>query len=149
MIASLLSDMLKGIKKRKKTGAFMLTDSVRGAFRKLRDAFTKALVLAHFDSKQPIRLETNASEYAIAGILSQPVDTQATSKSSAHWHPVAFWSRKMIPAERNYEMHDQELLAIVMCFKQWRHYLEGSQHPICVLTDHANLRAFMTTKELS
>jgi len=36
-----------------------------------------------------------------------------------------------------------------MCFKQWCHYLEGSQHPIRVLTDHANLRAFMTTKELS
>ena len=74
---------------------------------------------------------------------------QATSKSLAYWYLVAFWSRKMIPAERNYETHDQELLAIVMCFKHWRHYLEGSQHPICVLTDHANLRAFMTTKELS
>src|SRR5438876_11900549 len=141
--------MLKGIKKGKKTGAFMLTDSARGVFRKLRDAFTKALVLAHFDPKQPIRLETDASGYAIAGILSQPVDMQATSKSSAHWHPVAFWSRKMIPAEHNYEMHDQELLAIVMCFKQWCHYFEGSQHPICMLTDHANLRAFMTMKELS
>ena len=51
MIVSLLSDMLKGIKKRKKTGAFMLTDSMRSTFRKLCDAFTKALVLAHFDLK--------------------------------------------------------------------------------------------------
>ena len=149
MIASPLSDMLKGIKKRKKTGAFMLTDSLQGAFRKLHDAFTKAPVLAHFDPKQPIWLKTDASGYMIAGILSQLVDMQVTSKSSAHWYLVAFWSRKMIPAECNYEMHDQELLAIVMCFKQWRHYLEGSQHPIRVLTDHANLRAFMTTKELS
>ena len=45
MIASPLSDMLKGIKKGKKTGAFMLTNSVQGAFRKLYDAFTKAPVL--------------------------------------------------------------------------------------------------------
>ena len=126
MIASPLSDMLKGIKKGKKTGTFMLINSMQSVFRKLCDAFTKALVLAHFDLKQPIRLETDASGYAIAGILSQPADTQATSKSSAHWHPVAFWSRKMIPAKHNYETHDQELLAIVMCFKQWCHYLEGS-----------------------
>ena len=149
MIASPLSDMLKGMKKGKKTGVFVLTSSVQAAFRKLCDAFTRAPVLVHFDPKKPIQLKTDASGYAIAGILSQPADTHANSKSSAHWHLVAFWSRKMIPAERNYEMHNQELLAIVMCFKHWRHYLEGSQHPIRVLTDHANLRAFMTTKELS
>ena len=110
--------MLKGIKKGKKTGVFMLTDSVQGVFRKLHNTFTKALVLAHFNSKQLIQLETDASGYVIAGILSQPADMQETSKSSAHWHLVAFWSRKMIPTKHNYEMHDQELLAIVMCFKQ-------------------------------
>jgi len=70
MIVSSLSDMLKGIKKGKKTGIFMLTDSAQGAFRKLCDAFTKAPVLVHFDPKQPIQLETDASGYAIAGILS-------------------------------------------------------------------------------
>jgi len=118
MIASPLSNMLKGIKKKKKTGAFMLTDSVRGAFKKLCDAFTKVPVLVHFNPKQPIRLETDASGYTIAGILSQPADMQATSKSLAHWYLVAFWSRKIISAECNYETHDQELLAIVMCFKQ-------------------------------
>ena len=106
-------------------------------------------MLVHFDLKKLIQLETDASEYTIASILSQPVDTHANSKSSAHWHLVAFWSRKIIPVERNYETHDQELLAIVMCFKHWRHYLEGSQHPIYMLTDHANLYAFMTTKKLS
>ena len=84
MIVSPLSDMLKGIKKGKKTGAFMLTDSVWGAFRKLHDAFTKVLVLAYFDLKQPIQLETDALGYMIAGILSQPADMQATSKSSAY-----------------------------------------------------------------
>ena len=51
MIASLLSNMLKGIKKGKKTGAFMLTDSAQGAFRKLCDTFTKVPVLAHFNPK--------------------------------------------------------------------------------------------------
>ena len=66
-----------------------------------------------------------------------------------HWHLVAFWSQKMIAAEQNYEVHNQELLAIVESFKHWHHYLEGSRQPIKVLTDHANLRYFMVTKELS
>ena len=55
----------------------------------------------------------------------------------------------MIQAEQGYETHDAELLAIVMAFKQWRHYLEGSQYPIEVITDHNNLKYFMTTKELN
>src|SRR5207244_2231230 len=59
-----------------------------------------------------------------------------SSQKQAHWHPVAFWSRKMILAERNYETHDAELLAIVMSFKHWRHYLEGAKFPIVVITDH-------------
>jgi hypothetical protein len=82
-----------------------------------------APVLQHFDPEKPIRIETDASGFAIAGILTQPGNPMATDRrTDAHWHPVAFWSRKMIPAERNYDTHDQELLAIVKSFKQWRHY---------------------------
>ena len=55
----------------------------------------------------------------------------------------------MIPAETRYETHNGELLAIVEAFKTWRHYLEGSQHEVLVLTDHNNLRRFMETKSLS
>ena len=66
-----------------------------------------------------------------------------------HWHPVAFWSHKIILAEQNYKMHDQELLAIVKSFKHWCYYLEGSWQPVEVLTDYANLRYFIVMKELS
>ena len=55
----------------------------------------------------------------------------------------------MIPAKTRYKMHDAELLAIVEAFKNWRHYLEGCQYKILVLTDHNNLRQFMDTKNLS
>src|SRR5947207_11183675 len=61
MIASPLSDMLKGMKKGKKIGVFVLMSSAQAAFRKLCNAFTRALVLAYFDLKKPIWLETNAS----------------------------------------------------------------------------------------
>jgi hypothetical protein len=62
---------------------------------------------------------------------------------------VAFWSRKLIPAETRYKTYDQELLAIVAAFKQWRHYLEGSTYPIEVLTDYNNLVAFQNIKSLN
>ena len=62
---------------------------------------------------------------------------------------MAYFSRKMINAERNYEIHDAELLAIVESFCHWRHYLEQPYHTVEVLTDHSNLRAFMSTHKLT
>ena len=121
-----------------------LTPGAKLAFTELRQAFLKALILHHFDPECHIRIETDASGYAIGGVLSQ-----LTSDDSGRWHPVAFFSRKMISAETRYETHDIELLAIVKAFKTWRHYLEGSQHEVLILTDHNNLCRFIDTKSLS
>ena len=112
-------------------------------------AFITALCLIHFDPSKPIRVETDASDFAIAGILLQPSDEWFKDPAGAVWHPVAFFSRKMDPAEENYETHDKELLAIVKSFEHWRHYLEGSKYPVAVITDHDNLKYFMTTKALT
>ena len=119
-----------------------LTEEALEAFEKLKKSFIEAPVLRHYDASKPVRVETDASGYAIGGILAQQDD-------EGQWHPVAYYSRKMLPAERNYETHDAELLAIVEAFKIWRHYLEGSSHEILVLTDHNNLTRFMDTKRLS
>ena len=132
------------LSKSKKTELGFLTSGAKKTFTELRQAFIKAPIFHHFDPERHIRVETDASGYAIGGVLSQ-----LTSDDSGQWHPVAFFSRKMIPAETRYETHDGELLAIVEAFKTWRHYLEGSQHEVLVLTDHNNLRQFMETKSLS
>ena len=55
----------------------------------------------------------------------------------------------MIPAEQQYETHNQKLLAIIMTFKQWRHYFEGNAHSVEVLTDYNNLQGFMNVKSLN
>lgn len=65
------------------------------------------------------------------------------------WKPVAFFSRKMNPAESNYEIYDKELLAIVQAFEEWRPELEGSSEPIEVVTDHKALEYFMKSRLLS
>ena len=140
-IASPLSDLLKGSVNGRKYGPLEWSEGEEQAFRQLKAAFITAPVLQHYDPALRLRVETDASSYALAGILSQLFDSE--------WHPIAFWSRKIIPAERNYETHDQELLAIVSAFKQWRHYLEGASHTVQVLTDHANLKGFMKVKQLN
>ncbi len=160
-LAKPMTDMLKGGKNGRFLGPFLPTLAMKPSFAEHRDAFTKALVFAHFDPARPIRLETDASGFAIAGIISQQQDdvcegadgtARATGKgcvNKGHWHPVAFWSRSMSPAERNYAIGDQEMLAIVMSCHYWRHYLEGARHPVEVLTDHHNPQRFMTTKSLT
>jgi hypothetical protein len=87
-------------------------------------------------------VKTDASDYVSAEILSQYDDQELL-------HPVAYFSKKHLPAECNYEIYDKELLAIVQCFEEWRAELEGSPHPIEVLSDHKNLEYFMSTKLLN
>ncbi|KAH9263025.1 hypothetical protein BASA83_013663 [Batrachochytrium salamandrivorans] len=108
----------------------------------LKNAFSVGDFLAHPDDSRPFILETDASDFAISGILSQYDDQDSL-------RPVAFYSRQMNDAERNYEIYDKELLAVVDSFKHWRHFLQGDLHPIMVLCDHKNLEYFMTTKKLT
>ena len=135
-------------------GPKFLTPDARTAFNRLRLAFTEAPILRHFDPECHIRIETDALGYAIGGVLSQLAsetrpDGVVTKTDLGQWHPVAFFLRKMIPAETWYETHDSELLAIVKAFKTWRHYLEDYKHKVLVLTDYNNLCCFMDTKSLS
>ena len=120
--------------------AGFLSPEAQTAFRVLVRAFTTAPFLQHFDVILPIQLETDASGYVISGIFSQ--------KHPDGWRVTAYFSRKIIPAERKYETHNGELLAIVKSFRHWWHYLEGSTHPVEVLSDHLSLRSFMTTHKL-
>lgn len=112
------------------------------AFETLKKALTMAPILTHPDFQKPFFLETDASDFALGAVLSQP-------DKDGRLHPVAFHSRKFTAAEINYEIHDKELLAIVDLFQEWRHFLEGAQHPVTVHTDHKNLEYFMSAKVLN
>ena len=110
-------------------------------FQFLKACFTTEPILRHFDPNLETFLETDASDFAIAGVLCQ--------RHNGKLHPVTFFSRKLNPAEVNYEIYDKEMLAIVQCFKQWRHYFLSVRSPITVYTDHKNLEYFNTTKQLN
>jgi hypothetical protein len=126
----------------KKEARFNFNSDCKRSFDQLKEAFTQAPILRHFDPDLPILVEADASDYVVAGVLSQ-TDTKGVTCL------IAYFSKRMSPAEGNYEIYDKELLAIVRCFKQWRPELEGATHPIQVLSDHKNLQYFATTKLLS
>ncbi|KAK4684314.1 putative transposase, partial [Tremellales sp. Uapishka_1] len=121
---------------------FAWTQRTQQAFDQIKSSFQTATMLSHFDPQQNIVVETDASDYAIAGVLSQP-------NHQGILHPVAFFSRKMAPAELNYEIHDKEMLAIIESLREWRHYLEGTLEPITIYTDHQSLQYFMSSKQLN
>ena len=120
-----------------------LTPDAKKAFDQLRQAFTKAPILQHFDLEQYIRVETDAFGHAIGGVLSQ------LTNNLGQWHPVAYFLYKMISAKTQYETQNGELLTVVEGFKTWRHYLEACKHKVLVLTAHNNLWQFMDIKSLS
>lgn len=107
--------------------ALLAFDSLRKAFDQARGAF-----LAHFDPDRETWLETDASDFVAAAVLSQ-YDNEGVLR------PVAFLSHKMTPAECNYEIYDKELLAIVQAFDEWRFELAGVDKPVRILTDHQAL----------
>ena len=78
-----------------------LTSNVKEAFNRLRQAFTKAPILRHFDPEYHMRIETNESGYGVGEVLSQLTSNQVISDrtigSNVDWHPIAYFSKKMIP----------------------------------------------------
>jgi len=115
----------------------------QSAFDRLKQSVTSAPVLISPDSTKPFRIEADSSDFATGAVLSQ------VSPDDEKWHPVAFFSKSLTPVERNYEIHDKEMLAIIRSLQEWRHFVEGAEHPCEIWTDHKNLEYFMTAKQLN
>ncbi len=88
-------------------------------------------------------VEVDASEVGVGAVLSQ----RATSDDKVH--PCTFFSHRLSPAERNYDIGNRELLAVKLALEEWRHWLEGSGVPFVVWTDHKNLEYIQSAKRLN
>lgn len=112
----------------KKDQPFVWSDECEAAFCLLREKLISAPTLAFPDFSRPFTVHTDASQLAISGIL-----------SNADGHPIAYASRSLNKAERNYPTIEKELLAIVWaCTKAFRPYLLGK--PFTVFSDHRPLQ---------
>ena len=81
-------------------------------------------------------MEVDTSDYAIEDMLSMKYD-------DGKWWPVVFLSKSLNKTERNYEIHDKEMLAVIRGLENWKHLLEGVKFKFKVWTDHKNLEYFM------
>jgi len=116
---------------------FTWTPECQSSFQKLKTLLSTAPLLAYPDFRAEFILDTDASNHGIGAVLSQLKDGVE--------HPVAYASRTLPKAERNYCVTRKELLAVVEFVKQFRHYMQGPKFRI--RTDHAPLRSVLQVKE--
>ena len=126
----------------KKEVKFTWTEVCKLALKKLKKRVYEAPILAYFNPSKECYVETNSSDYVSTGVLSQENDNRI-------FHPVVYFSKRIVPAECNYKIYDKELLAIIQCFEEWRPELKGTAMPVKVLTDHKGLEYFISTKKLT
>ena len=116
--------------------SFTWTDTCTKAFETLKQKLTESPILTHPDFSQPFILDTDASDVAIAAVLSQKIDGIE--------HAIAFASRTLSKSEKKYCVTRKELLALVHFVKYFKHYLYGKQ--FLLRTDHGSLRWLLNFK---
>ena len=111
-------------------------------FEELKRRFTTKLVLVTPDLDKEMRVEVDASDFVTGEVLSMKCEDE-------RWRPVAYIFKLLNEAERNYEIYDKEMLAIIRCLEAWRHFLEGAKGQFEIWTDHRNLKYFMKAQKLN
>ena len=119
----------------KKNLAWNWSPSCQSSFNSLKCLFLSKPVLHLPDLSAPFAVATDASKHASGAIFLQ-------TDSNGDWHPCSYLSQSFSAAERNYDIYDCELLAVIHTLKSWRHYLHSSPFLVQVFTDHKNLTYF-------
>ena len=118
----------------RKDAKFDYTPEWQRAFEYLKTAITRAPSLAHFNTELPTVLTTDASLVALGAVLSQV-------QSDGSDHPVAFASRTITDAERNYSAGEREALACIWAAEHFHFFLYG--HRFTLRTDHPSLTTLL------
>ncbi|XDV29403.1 hypothetical protein PO909_032537 [Leuciscus waleckii] len=137
-ITSPLTNLLQ-----KKPKSLSWTPAANQAFQSLKDSFTRAPLLIHPDPNKLFVVEVDASTTGVGAVQSKQ------QGNPAHLYPCAFFSKKLSPAEINYDIGNRELLAIKLTLEEWRHWLEGAKERFTVLTDQKNLQYLRDAKRLN
>ena len=132
----------------KKNLRFEWTEKQQQAFERLKTLMCAKPVLKQPDYNQTFTLSTDASGYGVGAVLAQ--EGQPDPKTGKpRMHPIAYYSSTFTPTERNYDVYERELLAIVKALKNWRPHLAATERPITILTDHANLLYWKNPKNVN
>ncbi|KAK1785846.1 hypothetical protein P4O66_003219 [Electrophorus voltai] len=128
---------------RKASGQFCWSTEAQQAFEELKHHLITAPILQLPDAELPFTVEVDTSEVSVGAVLSQ------RSKEDKKLHPCAYFSWRLSPAERKYDMGNRELLAVKLALEEWRHWLEGAKHTFLVWTYHKNLSYVQQTNRLN
>lgn len=112
-------------------------------FQRLKEWFAATLALIVPDPWWQFVVEVDASSESIGAVLSQ------RSAKDNRMHPCVYLSRKLSPAEKNYDVRNKELLAVKVALEEWRHWLEGAEQPFLVCMDNKNLENIKKAKRLN
>jgi hypothetical protein len=115
-------------------------DEEQNAFDKLKHCFTSYPVLRNPNPNKHYILDTDASAFTVGTALQQDFKDRR--------HPITYFSKSLLPAERNYDIYDRELLAIIYMLKANRHLLLGTKYLILIRTDHNNLQYFKSPQKI-
>ncbi len=126
----------------KKDLPFEWTSDCRHTLDQLINKVAANAHLAQPDPSKPYALEVDASAYAIRAILTQPNNW---GKPLA----IGYFSKALSPTQRNYDVHDCELMAVVESLEHWHHLLLLTQHEIQVYSDHANLQYYKLAQHIN
>ena len=94
------------------------------------------------DLDREMRVEADVLDFATGEVLLMKCEDEK-------WRPVAYILKSLNEAERNYEIHDKEMLAIIQCLEVWRHFLEGAKDQFEIWTNYKNLEYFMKAHKLN
>ena len=105
-------------------------------------------ILRQPEYNKPFFLATDASAYGVGAVLSQEGELHPRTKKPTQ-HPIAYYSATFTPTERNYDIYERELLAILKVLEHWRPHLAATEIPVTVLTDHANLMFWKNPRKVN
>ena len=134
------SYIAKPLNKLKEKKDWKWKEEYQKAFKELKDKIISQKVLVLLKREGKFWVEIDTSGHAIEGVLSQ--------EQEGKWKPIVFLSRTMQPAERNYEIYDKELLAIMEALTKWRQYLLDTTKEFEVWMDHENVKYFRELHKL-
>ena len=122
------------------------------AFEELKQCICTGPVLQQPDFGKRFYLQADASLYSVGAVLSQEGKHLTPTLAKQHkpiLHPIAYYSATFTQTERNYDIYERELLAMMKALAHWRQYLGWTKEPFVIMTDHANLQYWKSPKNLN
>jgi hypothetical protein len=126
----------------KKDKIWNWTNECQTAFETLKERFSTAPVLTMPDTTKPFILETDASKWAIGATLLQ-------KQEDGQLHPCGYLSHALTQTERNWQIYDRELYAIIYALDEWKYLLLGGEHTLTIHCDHKNLTYYRMPQRLT